>query len=1219
MAYDDIATLGIDIRTERVKDAIHKLEELESQSKRAETATQRLANESEAAARSMHGMTNGAGSLAGMMSKAASQILAVVAAYKTLTGVFSMLNTGFRYNEQLEKAQLGIASVIAATMNLSDAQGKILEGQEKFTAAQQMSVEMAKALDVASMQSPAGYVDLLSSFQRLLAPATQLGIKWQDTLDITIKMSNVLSSLGLEMDRLGMETEAILTGKNLTNSQVAMRLGLTKEELASWGQGEKLLAAFQKRFEAFKYAGLAVEDTMEAVREYYNDVLANASGDAVSGLWDSMKASMLEVAEAFYMIDEETQKFRKTDEWEALSTVLNNIGTALGGGMVDATKSLVSSMQALGTFIGQRGPDVFFDDLKDGATIAAAALGALVIARRAATLEFVIASGEEKKTVYGVLPYIAAVRQKISADMQASAATQAHSASMLRYQSSLAGATAKTVALAAASRGAATASAAFSGLLGIFGGPWGLALTAAAAGVTYLATSQDSATRSVTASEQAMSSYAEVMRKVKKETGEYTRELDKQTRAELESAQANNTIAQQRAKAELESKLSSMLSSAKHTQLGEDFAGGFGPINDWADAIPKKFTAGMAEILQQFHSGELGSDGLKEKLHELNAAVVQAGYGNTDFSQSLRDLVSASDGALAKLIQLIAQGKSLAEAMKDAASGVNTLGSAGKGINFGSLLEDAKLSAFTAGLKDGDKAFAQALISMSHKPGSNITAENIIGAVRDKNYEFAADPAQLADARTYIDKAASVKSSTKGASSVENATDKIRKFREEIQQLNGTASKATNSMADKLADIDKAGKSAKMSAQEVAKLKEEYQAAFKTDALKKFDKELLQVEGRASELRQIEVAEKLKEWRNQLEGVGLSAEEVEQKLAKMQVALGRQSQEKDLQTSINFYRELADMSGNYVQLTDLQTQAIERQGAAYERAGIDAHLVRQWEALNRLQEDRSPWAGMTRGMIKYANEATNLGQQLENVFTRAFSGMEDAFLRFTQTGKISFHDMANSIVADLMRIAIRASITGPLAQGLGSMLGGLFSSGGGGGMSASAAAGAANVSGYSQNMGVRFSGMSAKGNVFSGGNLHEYSGSIVTSPTIFGYGSHLTAYARGAGLMGEAGPEAIMPLARTSTGDLGVRVAGSGRNNGGPTVNITIHNSTGTQMAAQGEIRQDSQGNFNLDILVTQLEQNMVANARSGRSPYTSYLDSTRGLSRASTLQRVRR
>ncbi|EGG6416548.1 phage tail tape measure protein, partial [Salmonella enterica subsp. enterica serovar Senftenberg] len=47
-----------------------------------------------------------------------------------------------------------------------------------------------------------------------------------------------------------------------------------------------------------------------------------------------------------------------------------------------------------------------------------------------------------------------------------------------------------------------------------------------------------------------------------------------------------------------------------------------------------------------------------------------------------------------------------------------------------------------------------------------------------------------------------------------------------------------------------------------------------------------------------------------------------------------------------------------------------------------------------------------------------------------------------------------------------------------------------------------------------------------------YSNSIVSSPTYF-------AFAKGAGLMGEAGPEAIMPLTRSADGSLGVRVVGS--------------------------------------------------------------------------------
>ncbi|MCX2957518.1 hypothetical protein M5J15_06960 [Serratia symbiotica] len=49
--------------------------------------------------------------------------------------------------------------------------------------------------------------------------------------------------------------------------------------------------------------------------------------------------------------------------------------------------------------------------------------------------------------------------------------------------------------------------------------------------------------------------------------------------------------------------------------------------------------------------------------------------------------------------------------------------------------------------------------------------------------------------------------------------------------------------------------------------------------------------------------------------------------------------------------------------------------------------------------------------------------------------------------------------------------------------------------------------------------------------MSVYSGQIVSNPTVF-------AFAKGAGLMGEAGPEAIMPLKRGADGSLGVRAIG---------------------------------------------------------------------------------
>jgi phage-related minor tail protein len=71
----------------------------------------------------------------------------------------------------------------------------------------------------------------------------------------------------------------------------------------------------------------------------------------------------------------------------------------------------------------------------------------------------------------------------------------------------------------------------------------------------------------------------------------------------------------------------------------------------------------------------------------------------------------------------------------------------------------------------------------------------------------------------------------------------------------------------------------------------------------------------------------------------------------------------------------------------------------------------------------------------------------------------------------------------------------------------------------------------------------AKGNVFADGRVMPFAaGGIVNSPTLFPM--------RGAtGLMGEAGPEAIMPLARGPDGKLGIR-------GGGSAVHVTVNIST---------------------------------------------------------------
>lgn len=182
--------------------------------------------------------------------------------------------------------------------------------------------------------------------------------------------------------------------------------------------------------------------------------------------------------------------------------------------------------------------------------------------------------------------------------------------------------------------------------------------------------------------------------------------------------------------------------------------------------------------------------------------------------------------------------------------------------------------------------------------------------------------------------------------------------------------------------------------------------------------------------------------------------------------------------------------------------------------------------------------GATSAWENYLDSARDIAGQTKTLFTNAFSSMEDAIVNFALTGKLSFSDFAKSILADMARIATR--------QASSSLLSALFGAGlsyFGGGSGNGLAAGSAGAT--SSNLGASQAGYSssyfpqAKGGAWLDGvqmfaNGGAFTNGIVSSPTVFGMS------VGGAGVMGEAGPEAIMPLTRTSGGALGVRAIGGG-------------------------------------------------------------------------------
>ena len=69
-------------------------------------------------------------------------------------------------------------------------------------------------------------------------------------------------------------------------------------------------------------------------------------------------------------------------------------------------------------------------------------------------------------------------------------------------------------------------------------------------------------------------------------------------------------------------------------------------------------------------------------------------------------------------------------------------------------------------------------------------------------------------------------------------------------------------------------------------------------------------------------------------------------------------------------------------------------------------------------------SGLITAWDEYKTKAIDTAGQIKSSFENFTSGLEDAFVKFVQTGKLSFKDLANSIIADLAKIAVKKAIVG---------------------------------------------------------------------------------------------------------------------------------------------------------------------------------------------------
>lgn len=252
----------------------------------------------------------------------------------------------------------------------------------------------------------------------------------------------------------------------------------------------------------------------------------------------------------------------------------------------------------------------------------------------------------------------------------------------------------------------------------------------------------------------------------------------------------------------------------------------------------------------------------------------------------------------------------------------------------------------------------------------------------------------------------------------------------------------------------------------------------------------------------------------------------------------------DLNMQRNSLNTIYDAQLNKIHIL-VQVGSLSELNAAYAIREINAAKIKQLEEVVKLEEQAIAVATRDHDFVlatKIKSQVAAARSELENlraegdafvnfVTTKFASAFDNAFAGFVSgslTAQEAFKSFATSIVSEIAKI-LAQEIRVAAVKGVISM----FTS-------------SASTSSIASNYGVTSGSFSAlaNGGVMSGPGISAHSGTVVSSPTVF-------PFARGIGLMGEAGAEAILPLKRGKDGKLGVSSENTGQSNGN-VYNITV-------------------------------------------------------------------
>lgn len=297
------------------------------------------------------------GGLTMALVKAEAIIGAVKEGFALLTeGIKAFMHTGIEFDQTMENARLGIGTLIASQTTMKDAQGNLLQGQEKLNAGLDEGAAAMNRLRIGSFSTTATFQQLVQAYQMGLGPMLAAGLTLKDSTDMTIKFAQAAGALGLDMGLLGHELRATFSGQvsaRITRIATAL-LHLKPGDINAWKAQGTVVEELNKRLEIVALTGPLVEQTWTGVLSNVKHAFESFTGEGVQPFFEAVKTGLHDALSSAF----DLSKGGFSDRFTGLLTTARSFFAVFGDLAKGAIKWFVDGLATISAYLDAHRVDV---------------------------------------------------------------------------------------------------------------------------------------------------------------------------------------------------------------------------------------------------------------------------------------------------------------------------------------------------------------------------------------------------------------------------------------------------------------------------------------------------------------------------------------------------------------------------------------------------------------------------------------------------------------------------------------------------------------------------------------------------------------------------------------------------------------------------------------------------------------------------------------------